>query len=795
MAFIDRKDPLVLNIKLTSKGRELLAKGRLTFSYYAVGDSEIDYEFNRLTGFDPFYSNILRPADKNPQQLSFIPRNLSGDPYNEISAVPVIPTTIENKINAIGFFNGAADTFLTDTDHVKQPDAMVKISGVTGGTTLELFKAPTYQATVNEPVAGDFILVKWTNPQSIDTTGHTINVNFPTPFLWYKIQKVVSGTLANNNLVIEVDRDLPNFSGMSGSSSIVAGALVYYNYINYTGDTCYETDETDDAIIAFLENCQCPTVTFPFWNMSIIFTENVAGVQDDDKQYGDYNSKGFGGFVSYIQNQAKTNTNYIRKLGVIHYTNNSVANTYAEGLYGDPNNPQSGTTIPTLDIPTIMWHLSSGTTLGLRLRPTGTIKYLTGGTYSLNTRYYDLADQDGNVVGKAFYDLKIFLIEDQELLFALSYKSNRSWTLPEHNVDINANVTFGCPACLLDYTLTGTTPTTIGGSDGTIIITGITNITGDPDKGELVLEILSGDTGQTGATQIFFNHITGDTIITNQDTINSFGLSAITYTVKLTDTAALNQGDPCTKTYEIDLSNPVTTLSLFETGTTFSGLNALFRIGPYASNPLRIRLYPDNAFSIGYPLGTAYFTIVTTATTENNATELTTRAGNPAGTTGNDALSKWVQINSPYTEVNSALSLGEEYVLYFRDATGNKYSDIQDPNVISAQTLTYYKAYESPFEDDEDMNVTKGSDGGGDYAVLSSYIGTTGATNPVVGEIEVSLHPNGEVPTSWVSTPNDGSPVKIYAPAGASGIYEMTVRERFDYIIVSERTADDTVTF
>jgi len=51
----------------------------------------------------------------------------------------------------------------------------------------------------------------------------------------------------------------------------------------------------------------------------------------------------------------------------------------------------------------------------------------------LNLYYYDLADSQGFVVGKVFPDLKIFVIEDQELLFAMSYKSNRSWTLPDYN--------------------------------------------------------------------------------------------------------------------------------------------------------------------------------------------------------------------------------------------------------------------------------------------------------------------------------------------------------------------------
>ena len=103
MAFIDKKDPVVLNIRLTSKGREQLSKGLLNFSYYAIGDSEIDYEFNKNAAlddptYDPFNNSILRPADKNPDILSFLTRSLSGDPYNVIPSVPSTQTVIENDI-------------------------------------------------------------------------------------------------------------------------------------------------------------------------------------------------------------------------------------------------------------------------------------------------------------------------------------------------------------------------------------------------------------------------------------------------------------------------------------------------------------------------------------------------------------------------------------------------------------------------------------------------------------------------------------------------------------------------
>jgi uncharacterized delta-60 repeat protein len=499
MAFIDKKDPLVLNIKLTSKGRELISKGQLNFKYFAIGDSEIDYDFVNKTNYNPFYSSILRPADKNPQQLSFILKNLNGEPYNELLNVPSTPTTIENQIGSVGFFNENGDEFITETSHVKQPDVMIVISGVTGGTELKLNKAPTYQANPIEPEVGDLLFVKWTNPIGVSTTGHTINKNAPMPNLMYRIDNVISGSLNNNNLIVNVDRELPDFSTITGgSNSVVAGALVYYNYINFTGDTGYSTDNADEALISFLQNCQCPTIRFPFWNLSVIYTENIIGVKNENKQFFNYKTNSYAGFISYIQNQSPI----YRKLGVIHYTNNSVANTYAEGFYGDPTNIQDVSKIPTLNMPTIMWHKSSGITLGAKFKAIGSVKYLTGVTKSLNTRYFDLADENNNVIGKVFYDLKIFLIEDQELLFAISYKSNRSWTLPNYGYDLNADVTFGCPQSLLDFNVSGITPTTIGGDNGSIVIYDLTGYVGNPNNNELILEI---DTTSVITSEYVFN--------------------------------------------------------------------------------------------------------------------------------------------------------------------------------------------------------------------------------------------------------------------------------------------------
>ena len=429
MSFIDKKDPVVLSIMLTSKGRELLSTGNLTFKYFAVGDSEIDYGLtNEINNIEshlnykpyPLDLSILRPTNKNPQIISFVPQNITGNPYNLISRVPSTPYEIVNKTSTIGFFTNTGTTFITDSNHVKQPDAMVDVNGVTGGTKLTLKKAPTYGANINEPSIGDLLLVKWSVYSN--TTGYTINKNIPTPYLTYQIVNK-TGTLSSDNLIVSVDRNLPDFNGYYPTAK--AGAMIYYNFINYSGATLFENTTADykiKSVSSFLNNTECPTVVFPYWNMSIIYTEEIAGVKFVDRNFGQFNSRAYGGFVSYIQNQAPI----YKKLGVIHYTNNSPANVYAEELY---------LKTAKLEIPNILWHKSSTITMGITLVPTGDSKLLTGETKSLNLKYYDLADLDGNIVGKVLTELKIFLIEDQELLFAMSYKSNRSWTLPNYTIN------------------------------------------------------------------------------------------------------------------------------------------------------------------------------------------------------------------------------------------------------------------------------------------------------------------------------------------------------------------------
>ena len=515
MAFIDKKDPVVLNIKLTSKGRETLSKGHLHFKYFAIGDSEIDYRFINETGINPFSHKILKPVDYNPDIISFVTRNFITDDelfnqeqYNEITSVPSITWNVENSVESLGFFtkNGTDYVFKYTQEYIKQPDGMVILSSVSGGNILNIYKSPTYGANVNEPAIGDYVMVRWVDYDAdFNTTGYTINANKPSPHIFYKINNIL-GSLANDNLQITVDRELPNFIG--ANPSIRVGAMFFYSTVELNVDEQFSTDYASEALLSFLANCQCTTFVYPFWKLSIIHTENIAGVFDDDKQFGQFKTSIFGGFVSYIQNHTPT----IMKLGVIHYSNVSPANVYGEQFLRNT---------PKIYIPTIMWHNSTEPKLGVTLQAIGNVKTITGVTSSLNTRYYDFADENGYVVGKVFIDLKIFVIEDPELLSAISYKSNRSWTLPDYNVGLNNSVFVGCPTCEIYFNYLVTSATTFGGM-GSITITEIFNNIGRLDLNEIILQI-SG----TSSGIVYFTPITGATTVNN--------LPADNYTVTLFD--------------------------------------------------------------------------------------------------------------------------------------------------------------------------------------------------------------------------------------------------------------------
>lgn len=434
MAFINKIVEPVLTIKLTSKGREKLSTGSLTYSYYAIGDSEIDYNYISKTGLGGDNFSLLKPVDMNPDIISFLKKNQNITYYNDfpLSSDEIIVT---NEQESIGLFNitSGGTVFNTGNTCIKAYELLTSASSF---NTNQLI----IEGDLSGVTSGDVLILKLINKSNTDTIGIDVDISLSTPYLSYRIIGVNSQTLT-------LDRNLPIFTGLTSTN---------FGVIILDGNTNpYQFYSNQDNIDALFNNILSTEEDFPYWKLSVIFTNEVVGVKPTNKNYSQFKSAKYAGFVSYIQNQSIIH----KKLGVIHYTNSSPLNTYGESLFNST---------PKLRIPTIMWHKSLTNKLGADYISDSTEKYFSG-TGTTGMRYHDLIDESGYVVGKVFNDLKLFVIEDQELLFAMSYKSNRSWSLPNYTVGINEGFQ-SCATCDMTVVsgLTGssrlTQPSTWGGT-------------------------------------------------------------------------------------------------------------------------------------------------------------------------------------------------------------------------------------------------------------------------------------------------------------------------------------------
>lgn len=493
MAFISKLDPTILNIKLTNEGRELLSTGNLTFSKFAVGDSEVDYNFIQyVTGNSNFY--VLKPKDYNPNILSYVVKNDTGTTKYNISTINNNDLLITNTVNNYGLFNitgGSQYEILSNIKYVRNSNCSVSLNTLQGTRHLNIKQTTPIVGNSAEPEIGDIVMLKLTNPNSVDTNNLTVSRDENLPILFYKITSIISGSFLTNNLIVEVDRNLPNYSTYIGS--LKCRIIIYLNNIN----TDYATDYINDNVFAFIENYNIPTEEVRHWNLSIVHPKEIEGVGTLSKKFTSFNSIQYAGFASYIKNQ-----NNVDRLGIIHYSNESPANTYGESLFENT---------AKLYIPTIMWHKNSNKTNGIVLTTSGGSPFILSG---LSTTYYNLYDENNNIVGKAFNKLKIFTIEDQELLYAMSYKSNRNWTLPNYTLDLGVSSCGGeCTECLLDATLTSP-------NLGTILINNV--ITSDGTNGKVFVEVKNGN------TTVYITQFTG-----TSHTIT--GLNSGNYTVTLYD--------------------------------------------------------------------------------------------------------------------------------------------------------------------------------------------------------------------------------------------------------------------
>lgn len=447
MSYIIKSTSPFVSIKLTQKGREQLAQGKLNFNFWAIGDSEINYNREAIVDANPTdvtlsaTSAVFRPFDRQPNIKSFITQGNTANPFQTIdgSVLNVVKAVVNNEALERGFFSQTGGVFTTLTGNTYTPYFTdISNSILTGGTNLVI-------ATSSISV-GDVLMIKVAN----DTLGNVIdNENTRAmPNLWYKVQTVNSG-----NVIL--DRNLPNLSAQTAISQVFV----------YRGGEVYESIATgstvaywDSGTLSFDSNINVTCHDVPVWNMSNVWCENLAGVTgltttnlyEDFTKFGSYRYLGTKNpYMEYICESSATTLSFncngpgnsypddvTKSISIIHYTNNTISNLYGEFFYTDT---ASGKYLK-LFLPDLMYHrrvgtTGSGTTMGMTFIATGATMVHTNTDLEYIELYEDTAlissATTAQVVGRIYPQLKTVVIDDDEIVAASSYKSNRNWTLPE----------------------------------------------------------------------------------------------------------------------------------------------------------------------------------------------------------------------------------------------------------------------------------------------------------------------------------------------------------------------------
>lgn len=452
MSYIINSTNPFVSVKLTETGREKLAKGALNFTYWAIGDSEIDYKRESVVDANPLVealsgsSKVLRPKDRQPDIKYFISDGTSVLNPITNSNIRAIKVVVNNEADERGFFSGTTDNYttLTTSDYVK----------ANGTVPNSAFTGSSYIIVQSGLTVGDYIMFKYTTYYLGDLTPNTNNE--PTPNLWYKIVEV-------SDSQIKLDRNLPDIRTPFGWCSPPSNYNIQY-FVYPSGEVkdAFGSGTTsaywDTGTLSFANNCTVSVVDNPVWCMNNVWSENILGLTGTTNLYEDYQRFGsydyLGEKEAYLElslsgtaNNTTSLTNCetssyfdtgLKSLSLIHYTNNTISNFYGEFFHIDGSTNK----IFQLHMPTLMYHrrseaTASGTSMGMRFIATGSTNYV--GTSGIE--YVELIEDPDmvsgkvpQVIGRVYPQLKIVSIHDDEIIAATSYKSNRNWTLPGLNV-------------------------------------------------------------------------------------------------------------------------------------------------------------------------------------------------------------------------------------------------------------------------------------------------------------------------------------------------------------------------
>lgn len=499
MAYIIKNTSGLINTRLTDVGRRNISQGNFVISYFSIGDSEVNY--TAVPNYNLTNNSILMPAfnaqndtgapQSNKQNIKY-PLYVDGTSGNTYG-IPFMDAQVEpiyNSQSPLGFFTGSSYPFTAQTSSAYTVTSnyivdMGTLTGQTSGVTINYDFAATTSGT---PSIGDIIVMY------LDGNGSNTGEFTTSPILTYQIISLnpATGTTGTTTWSLTLDRSVPDYSSLPGGT--IGRVLIYPSGMTQLYDTVTPAPYWENDSFNFESPCDISQREItPIWNMNIPWSESPAGVfsylYESYPYYGSVDYIGTKEYLGYQQNSGQTDTSSTfyynsfndkiivepreqKAIAIIHYTNQSIDNVYGEKFATNPFDPQNPTTDPglarnfKLTIPTLMWHKTTGTTIGetFYIDPPGyelCIPQYIKSTENLDMndpgiRYYHLydlnADANGNLnrIGKVFPDQEIVVIDDEEVIAAMSYKANRNWTLPAPQLSLLTPNT-----CFTDETSTG----------------------------------------------------------------------------------------------------------------------------------------------------------------------------------------------------------------------------------------------------------------------------------------------------------------------------------------------------
>ncbi len=492
MGYIIKNTSGLLNTRITDVGRKRISTGNFNINYFQIGDSEVFYNISE--NFSLSNNNILIPSFnaqndtgvpesnkeniKYPYYLDSVSGNTYGIPYLDSRS-----ETVYNSAGVKGFFLTGGTTgwtAQTSSAYTITSNYRVDMSTLSGQTGITL-TLDVCSPTTGTPSVGDF-LVLYLNDESCGS------YNSNVPVLTYKIQSLTpsTGNSGQTPWVVGLDRESPIYTGIS-SPGQYARCLIYPSGMTQLYDTVTPLPNWSTDTLNFESVCDLSVNEDTLvWNMNIPWSESPAGLfsttHENYLKYGSVSYLGTKELLGYNSSSGGTDTSEVyhynsykekikvlpenqKAIAIIHYTNQSIDNVYGEKFAtvpydeADPSDDTGSARHFKLHIPTLMWHKSDGSKVGETF-------YIDPPAYDLcipyyirssknpdmndpGIRYYHLWDTNPdsnnnlNRIGKVFPDQQLVIIDDEEVIAALSYKSNRNWTLPEPKLSLIApNVCF-----------------------------------------------------------------------------------------------------------------------------------------------------------------------------------------------------------------------------------------------------------------------------------------------------------------------------------------------------------------